>query len=64
MTAAYPHAALAPETAEPLILALPKGRILSECGPLLARAGLQPDAGLRQRIEGWSDPVPGSAVAH
>ena len=26
----------------PLILALPKGRILSECGPLLARAGIVP----------------------
>jgi ATP phosphoribosyltransferase len=26
----------------PLILALPKGRILSECGPLLARAGVVP----------------------
>jgi ATP phosphoribosyltransferase len=28
--------------AKPLILALPKGRILAECGPLLARAGLHP----------------------
>src|SRR5271165_1060052 len=26
------------------VLALPKGRILGECGPLLARAGLVPDA--------------------
>ncbi len=26
----------------PLILALPKGRILAECGPLLARAGVRP----------------------
>jgi len=26
----------------PIILALPKGRILSECGPLLARAGICP----------------------
>ena len=46
MTAAYPHAALAPETAAPLIMALPKGRILSECGPLLARAGVVPAADL------------------
>ncbi len=28
----------------PLILALPKGRILAECGPLLARAGIEPAA--------------------
>ncbi len=26
----------------PIILALPKGRILGECGPLLARAGIRP----------------------
>jgi len=26
----------------PLILALPKGRILGECGPFLARAGIEP----------------------
>ena len=26
----------------PIILALPKGRILSECGPLLSRAGIRP----------------------
>ena len=32
------------DAATKLILALPKGRILQECGPLLARAGLQPDA--------------------
>jgi ATP phosphoribosyltransferase len=29
---------------EKLILALPKGRILSECGPLLDRAGIRPAA--------------------
>ncbi len=29
-------------TEAPLILALPKGRILAECGPLLARAGIHP----------------------
>ena len=44
MTASYPASALAPTAAAPLILALPKGRILSECGPLLARAGLVPAA--------------------
>jgi ATP phosphoribosyltransferase len=32
------------EPGGPLILALPKGRILSELGPVLARAGLQPAA--------------------
>jgi ATP phosphoribosyltransferase len=28
---------------QPMILALPKGRILAECGPLLERAGIRPD---------------------
>ena len=42
MTAAFPSAALEPEAAGPLILALPKGRILQECAPLLARAGIRP----------------------
>ena len=42
MTVPFPVASLEPETDEPLILALPKGRILSECGPLLARAGIVP----------------------
>lgn len=42
MTAPFPAAALAPDATTPLILALPKGRILSECGPLLARAGVVP----------------------
>jgi ATP phosphoribosyltransferase len=42
MTAPFPAAALAPETTEPMILALPKGRILAECGPLLAAAGIVP----------------------
>lgn len=31
-----------PEVSPPLILALPKGQILSECGPLLMRAGVVP----------------------
>ena len=42
MTAPFPAATLAPEIDAPLILALPKGRILDECGPLLARAGVVP----------------------
>jgi len=44
MTAPFPPAAFAPDAAAgtKLILALPKGRILSECGPLLSRAGLEP----------------------
>jgi ATP phosphoribosyltransferase len=42
MTAPFPAASLEPETDEPLILALPKGRILAECGPVLARAGIVP----------------------
>lgn len=42
MTAPFPAASLVPDIATPLILALPKGRILSECGPLLARAGIVP----------------------
>src|SRR5580698_4701991 len=48
MTAPFPASPLVPasglETDQPLILALPKGRILSECGPLLARAGIVPSA--------------------
>ena len=44
MTAEYRAAALEAETAGPMILALPKGRILQECGPLLARAGIAPAA--------------------
>lgn len=31
-----------PDADGPIILALPKGRILRECGPLLARAGIRP----------------------
>jgi ATP phosphoribosyltransferase len=42
MTAPYRAAALEPEAAAPILLALPKGRILKECGPLLARAGIVP----------------------
>ena len=42
MTAPFPVASLAPENARPLVLALPKGRILAECAPLLARAGIVP----------------------
>ncbi|MDQ2803754.1 MAG: ATP phosphoribosyltransferase, partial [Pseudomonadota bacterium] len=42
MTAPFAPAALEPENAGPLVLALPKGRILAECGNLLARAGIEP----------------------
>src|SRR3984957_3560167 len=42
MTAPYTAAALEPDATAPLIMALPKGRILSECGALLARAGIVP----------------------
>jgi len=44
MTAPYPAAALEPEATGPVVLALPKGRILAECGELLARAGIHPAA--------------------
>jgi ATP phosphoribosyltransferase len=44
MTAAYKAAALEPEVSGPIVLALPKGRILAECGQLLARAGITPAA--------------------
>jgi ATP phosphoribosyltransferase len=42
VTAPFPAAALAPDVQAPLVLALPKGRILRECGPLLHRAGIRP----------------------
>jgi ATP phosphoribosyltransferase len=46
MTAPFPASSFVaspgPDVMTPLILALPKGRILSECGPLLARAGIVP----------------------
>ena len=42
MTVAFPSAALEPQASARLILALPKGRILQECAPLLARAGIRP----------------------
>ena len=44
MNAPYPAAALAAEANSPIILALPKGRILRECGTLLAAAGVHPAA--------------------
>jgi ATP phosphoribosyltransferase len=43
MTAEYTATALEPETRGALVLAVPKGRILQECAPLLARAGIHPD---------------------
>src|SRR6204780_4947742 len=46
MTAPFPASTLvpvmAPDVTTPLILTLPKGRTLSECRPLLARAGVVP----------------------
>jgi ATP phosphoribosyltransferase len=42
MTAPFPASSLEPDATAPVILALPKGRILKECGPLLARAGVVP----------------------
>jgi ATP phosphoribosyltransferase len=43
MTAAFRAEALEPDTSGPLILALPKGRILAECAPLLHAAGIHPN---------------------
>ena len=45
MTAEFKAADLAKDQDAPIILALPKGRILKECTPLLARAGIIPGAG-------------------
>ncbi len=42
MTAPYTAAALEPEVTAPLIMALPKGRILEQCGEVMARAGIVP----------------------
>jgi ATP phosphoribosyltransferase len=42
MTAPYPASALESDVTAPLVLALPKGRILTECGQVLARAGVVP----------------------
>ena len=42
MTAFFSAAALVPEQTSPLVIALPKGRILRECGSLLSRAGIEP----------------------
>ena len=47
MTAHATFASLEPEATGPLILAIPKGRILDECGPLLAAAGIRPAADFR-----------------
>jgi ATP phosphoribosyltransferase len=45
MTVPFPAPTLDPESdGAPLILALPKGRILDQCGALLARAGVHPAA--------------------
>jgi ATP phosphoribosyltransferase len=42
MTAPYPAAALEPALTTPLVLALPKGRLLADCEPLLRRASIVP----------------------
>jgi ATP phosphoribosyltransferase len=42
MTAEFRAGQLQPEATSPLIFALPKGRILAECAPLLHRAGIYP----------------------
>ncbi len=62
MTAPFREAALAPEILAPLVLALPKGRILAECGPLLGRAGIRPagdytDEGSRRLRFPTDDPM-------
>jgi len=44
MTAPFPASVLEPAVTTPLILALPKGRILAECGALLTHAGITPAA--------------------
>jgi ATP phosphoribosyltransferase len=44
VTALFPAAVVEPDIGQKLILAVPKGRILTECGPLLARAGVIPAA--------------------
>jgi ATP phosphoribosyltransferase len=46
MTAACRTELLEPEQVAPVILAVPKGRILAECGPVLARAGIGADKNL------------------
>jgi ATP phosphoribosyltransferase len=43
MIVTFPAASLEPEAEQKLVLALPKGRILSDCGTLLARAGIVPE---------------------
>jgi ATP phosphoribosyltransferase len=47
MTAHAPAATLEPEATGKLILAIPKGRILDECGALLDAAGVHPAADFR-----------------
>src|SRR5574340_1162549 len=44
MTAVYPASNFAPAASGPLVLALPKGRILEELAPLFAAAGIRPAA--------------------
>ena len=42
MSVGFKAEALGAELSGPLVLALPKGRILGECGPVLERAGIVP----------------------
>ncbi len=44
MTVAFRAEALEPDATGPLFLALPKGRILAECAPLLHAAGIHPNS--------------------
>ena len=50
MTATFPAPRVQAESAR-LILAVPKGRILREAAPLLARAGIVPDAGFADEAD-------------
>ena len=43
MTAAFRAEAQEPDATGPIIIALPKGRILAECAPLLHAAGIHPN---------------------
>ena len=49
MTAPYPASALEPELTGPLVMALPKGRILAEAGQVLGARRRAPVARLRRR---------------
>jgi ATP phosphoribosyltransferase len=42
---------------QPLIIAVPKGRILAEVLPLMARAGIVPEPGMARRRSALSGPT-------